>query len=584
MSIRVFGYGLTPEVDALLDVAAAALGLDAPPARGAIGETGLPKKVGKEAKRVAGLFAHTPRPLLESWRWARHLTRETEPGDTVVVTDARGRAGVFALEQAAAPEDERRSVVVVAGSGTMLRWLSIAGTVAGLDETATSEIDWERVLYRYATDIVTVAPATQAALAAGGFSARLIGTPESPISHIPGRGRALRVWLPEAVSREAATGDALRGLANLDAVRMLDEIVVSRGDRPDALWKGVTWEHLSGLAESMTASVVRADGSREPFDAVVFGSLHQVPRDHVPEGAVVFARPWSATAAVVPSVAWADSDDLADKLMALAGDGLQFDAPPPADVPHVDDGGPRRDGTRARRVSVAVPVYRDVRHLDECLESILRQDQPVREVILIDDGSRSDDVDAALARWAGAYPHLLKVMKQENRGVCVARNRALEAMTGDAFVFVDADDVLDPRFVSECAAVLRSDTRLAAVATWTEFFGDYSAIEAKPPFDARVGRRENPIISTGVLVDMAVREAGVRFTPDLAFVFCEDWDVWSQIIATGGEMGLVPLPLVKHRVHKSSGGFRRTELAEAVGRARATRRLRESGATHRDPT
>jgi GT2 family glycosyltransferase len=107
------------------------------------------------------------------------------------------------------------------------------------------------------------------------------------------------------------------------------------------------------------------------------------------------------------------------------------------------------------------------------------------------------------------------------------------------------------------------------VATWTEFFGDYEGVEAKPPFDPRVGRRENPIVSTAALVDIRVRDEGISFAPDLAFIFCEDWHYWSQIVAAGGRMGLVPRALVRHRVHQTSGGFQRTELAARIGTARA---------------
>ena len=146
-------------------------------------------------------------------------------------------------------------------------------------------------------------------------------------------------------------------------------------------------------------------------------------------------------------------------------------------------------------------------------------------------------------------------------------------MTGDSFLFVDSDDVLASTFLSSCARSLSEDGTLWAVATWTEFFGAYEGIEAKPPFDARVGLRENPIISTAALVDMGAREAGIRFEPDLAFVFCEDWHFWSQIIAAGGRFGLVPEPLARHRVHETSGGNLRTELAYALGKSRATEPL-----------
>ena len=113
------------------------------------------------------------------------------------------------------------------------------------------------------------------------------------------------------------------------------------------------------------------------------------------------------------------------------------------------------------------------------------------------------------------------------------------------------------------------DDSLWAVAVWTEFFGEYEGIEAKPPFDRRTAIPENPIVSTAALVHMSVRDKEIAFVPDLAFLYCEDWNYWSQIIAAGGRMGLVPEPLIRHRVHHASGGFQRTERAHDIGRARA---------------
>jgi hypothetical protein len=586
MTVHVAGYGLAPDIDALLDAAARGIGLESPLSRVAVPDAGLPKKVGKEAKRVASLFAHTPRALIESWRWARHLTHVSEPGDTVLVTDNRGLGGMFALEQALVPPDEQRWVVAVAGSGTMLHWLGVAGTRDGLSEEHTAQVDWERVLYRYATETVALAPATRDALQAEGFVARIVGgtaAQGTSAGHVGGLGGPIRVWLPEPVSRESATPEIVRALAEVDEAGMLSEVVLSVDDRSDEVWKGVTWDHVAPIVDGFTARVVRANATKSQVGAVVLGSLHRVMRDPVRADSVVFARAGSAALVGTPgAVPWTTADDLAAKLLALAGPGLDLRTPSvrpdpatalEADVPKVV-----RDDSRAHRVSVGVPIYRNARHVDECVTSILRQDQPVHEILLVDDGSRSREVDATVAAWVDKHPQRVRALRQPNRGVCVARNRALTEMTGDSFVFVDADDVLDPRFVSMCAQALRSDTRLTAVATWTEFFGDYSAIEAKPPFDLRVGLRENPIISTCVLVDMSVRDAGLRFTPDLAFLFCEDWALWSEIVAQGGEFGLVPRALARHRVHQASGGYRRSPLAQSVGRARATEPLRSSGA------
>jgi GT2 family glycosyltransferase len=196
---------------------------------------------------------------------------------------------------------------------------------------------------------------------------------------------------------------------------------------------------------------------------------------------------------------------------------------------------------------------------------------PVEEEV--DDGSDATVVDGSLTAWARREPDLVRILRQPNRGVCVARNHMIDAMSADSFLLVDQDDVLEPDFLRRTGEAMRQDASLWAVAVWTDFFGEYKGIEAKPPFDRRVGLRENPIVSTAALVDIRVRDEGIKFEPDLAFLYCEDWHYWSQIIAAGGRMGLVPEPLIRHRVHHASGGFQRTEVAHRMRKARAVEPL-----------
>ncbi len=516
------------------------------------------------AARLDGLFAATPEPLIRSWRVARHVEAMTAPGDAVLLSDVAGTAGVFALEQAMRPPDERRAVLVAAGLGTYLAAAAIAGTAEGFGEPDVFEMDWELVAYRHADVLLTLSPLAETLVNQTGRVAWRAALADQ-VAPVPGEVPAT-VYLPEPACRRSRTGEILRAVEPGRPVR------VSADDCEDRVWSGTTWEALAGVRATLGDAVSRGPA---PAEATwVLGDPLALPppeaaRHRRRGGALVVAADGVAAARWPGTPVWSDSDSLAAALADLG-------AAPRSPVP--DDPGPLvlpdrpADPGRARRVSVGVPVFRNVAYLDECLESVLGQTEPPHEVLVIDDGSASAAVDGALAsleRRSG----LVRVLRQPNRGVCAARNRMLAEMTGDAFVLVDADDVLRPEFVEKCAAALRADPSLTAVATWTEFFGAYEAVEAKPPFDARVGRRENPIVSTCVLVDMAVREGGVRFTPDLAFLYCEDWDVWSQIVAAGGRFGLVPEPLAMHRVHRSSGGFQRTALAASLGKARATARL-----------
>jgi GT2 family glycosyltransferase len=349
-------------------------------------------------------------------------------------------------------------------------------------------------------------------------------------------------------------------------------ITVSDTDLPDAIWSGSSWEALQHSREVLGSRVSRQPVPPQDATVMVLGDPF-APPDHseidLREQGVPVVVPSGSVAQVMwpDAPTWDRADDLAAILSGAAGvaPSTSLKASPRRTVSPAPE--------RARAVSAAIPVFRDVRFLAECVESLMAQEQPPVELLLVDDGSASDDVTRALAAMADGSA-MIRVLTTEHRGVCAARNIAIEAMSGDSFVLVDSDDVLEPTFISTCAEVMRGSSDVWAVATWTEFFGEYEAIEAKPPFDVRVGLRENPIISTPVLVDMIARDKGIRFAEDLAFLYCEDWHFWSQIVAAGGRFGLVPQPLARHRVHPSSGGYLRTELAHAVGRSRATEPLR----------
>ncbi len=87
-------------------------------------------------------------------------------------------------------------------------------------------------------------------------------------------------------------------------------------------------------------------------------------------------------------------------------------------------------------VSVVVPVYNRERYLPECLDSILAQRAHVREVLVVDDGS--SDGSAAVAQGYGAP---VRCLSQRNAGAAAARNRGIEAATGEYIAFLDSDDL-----------------------------------------------------------------------------------------------------------------------------------------------
>lgn len=110
------------------------------------------------------------------------------------------------------------------------------------------------------------------------------------------------------------------------------------------------------------------------------------------------------------------------------------------------------------KVSIIVPVYKVEAYLQRCVESLVRQTYPHVEIILVDDGS--PDRSGELCDVFAKEDSRIVVVHQENQGVSAARNRGLDAMTGDWVCFCDGDDWFELDFVEhmlKCAQEENAD-------------------------------------------------------------------------------------------------------------------------------
>ena len=98
-------------------------------------------------------------------------------------------------------------------------------------------------------------------------------------------------------------------------------------------------------------------------------------------------------------------------------------------------------------LSLVVPVYNVAPYLPRCLESLAALMPPADEIIVVDDGS-TDDCPRILAEFALRLPQM-RVIRQENGGLSVARNTGLDAAHGKYLAFVDSDDFVSPDAYAE---------------------------------------------------------------------------------------------------------------------------------------
>ena len=96
------------------------------------------------------------------------------------------------------------------------------------------------------------------------------------------------------------------------------------------------------------------------------------------------------------------------------------------------------------RISVIIPSYNRIHTLIRAIDSVLGQDSPVDEIIVVDDGSN----DGTAGQISQLYP-TLRLIQQPNRGVSAARNAGINQACHAWIAFLDSDDSWLPGKISQ---------------------------------------------------------------------------------------------------------------------------------------
>lgn len=116
------------------------------------------------------------------------------------------------------------------------------------------------------------------------------------------------------------------------------------------------------------------------------------------------------------------------------------------------------------KVSIIVPVYNAEKYLERCIDSLTNQTLKEIEIILTDDSSTDSSLE--ICEKAAMNDSRIHVIHKANEGAGMARNAALEIITGEYVGFVDSDDFVDVnmfKFLCEKAEKYNSDLILSGV-------------------------------------------------------------------------------------------------------------------------
>ena len=116
------------------------------------------------------------------------------------------------------------------------------------------------------------------------------------------------------------------------------------------------------------------------------------------------------------------------------------------------------------KVSVVVPAYNEQKLIGNCLRSLVAQDTPAHQIIVVD--NNSTDRTATIARRFKQ----VTVLKENQQGIVFARNAGFNRATGDIIARCDADSVLPPDWITKIVKVFETHPNLAAVTGPAYFY------------------------------------------------------------------------------------------------------------------
>lgn len=104
------------------------------------------------------------------------------------------------------------------------------------------------------------------------------------------------------------------------------------------------------------------------------------------------------------------------------------------------------------KFSIIVPVFQAQQHLEECIDSVIDQEEHNWELILVDDGS-PDKSPLICDTYAERYSQI-KVLHEKNEGPLLSRCKGYKAARGKYILSLDADDRLKKNALGKIGKIL----------------------------------------------------------------------------------------------------------------------------------
>jgi glycosyltransferase involved in cell wall biosynthesis len=209
---------------------------------------------------------------------------------------------------------------------------------------------------------------------------------------------------------------------------------------------------------------------------------------------------------------------------------------------------------------VVIPAYEAASTIGAAIRSVLEQDEPPVEILVVDDGS-TDDLSGALEPFGAA----VRMLRIDHGGESAAKNAGVGAARGDWVALLDADDRFLPGRLAALGALAaaRPDLDLLTTDAYLELDGERVGRCYHDDFHFAVDDQRSAILDANfVFGHVMVRRdrflAIGGFDPDIRYT--ADWECWVRLVLDGARFGLVDAPLSVYRMHETAMSASRAQM------------------------
>jgi glycosyltransferase involved in cell wall biosynthesis len=226
-------------------------------------------------------------------------------------------------------------------------------------------------------------------------------------------------------------------------------------------------------------------------------------------------------------------------------------------------------------VSIIIPSYNQGHFLERTILSVLNQDWPQIELIVVDGGSTDDSV-AVIKKY---QQHLAWWVSEKDSGQTNAINKGLAKSTGTYVTWLGSDDILLPQAVRTLAKALDAHPEIGMVYGAVAFidtadrvikFNSYQNMN----LEKLLYSKHSTIAQPSSLLRRATLDLAGGLNESLHY--CMDYDLWIRLHQHAPSMNLGEEILAGYRLHddsKTVGDYTRMALEKVKVNRSYTRNI-----------